>query len=62
MRDDLRFLTYRAGRPHPLLWKYVLFSLLVIFGLTFFAELSVLFFGPITGPHHPASSVREVQP
>ena len=65
MRNDLRFLSYRAGRPHPLLLKYALFSLLLIFGLTFLAELSVTFFGPINGPGHQSSSShspKKVQP
>ena len=65
MRNDLRFLSYRAGRAHPFVWKYVPFSLLLIFGLTFLAELSVTFFGPIVGPGHQSSSShssKEVQP
>jgi len=65
MRNDLRFLSYRAGRPHPFVLKYVLFSLLLIFGLTFLAELSVTFFGPIHGAGHQSSSShspKEVQP
>jgi hypothetical protein len=65
MRNDLRFLSYRAGRPHPFVLKYVLFSLLLIFGLTFLAELSVTFFGPINGPGYQSSSShspKEVQP
>ena len=65
MRNDLRFLSYRAGRPHPFALKYVLFSLLLIFGLTFLAELSVTFFGPIHGAGHQSSSShspKEVQP
>ena len=64
MRNDLRFLSYRAGRPHPFVLKYVLFSLILIFGLTFLAELSVTFFGPILGGHHSSSShsPKEVQP
>jgi hypothetical protein len=66
MRNDLRFLSYRAGRPHPFLLKYVLFSLLLIFGLTFLAELSVTFFGPIHGSRHQPGSAnqisKEVQP
>ena len=65
MRNDLRFLSYRAGRPHPFVLKYVLFSLILIFGLTFLAELSVTFFGPIHGAGHQSSSShspKEVQP
>ena len=65
MRNDLRLLSYRAGRPHPFVLKYVLFSLILIFGLTFLAELSVTFFGPILGPGHQSSSshlTKEVQP
>jgi hypothetical protein len=65
MRNDLRFLSYRAGRPHPFVLKYVLFSLLLIFGLTVLAELSVTFIGPILGPGHQSSSShspKEVQP
>ena len=65
MRNDLRFLSYRAGRPHPLVLKYLLFSLILIFGLTFLAELSVTFFGPINGSGHQSSSSdspKEVQP
>ena len=65
MRNDLRFLSYRAGRPHPFVLKYVFLSLLLIFGLTFLAELSVTFFGPILGPGHQSSSShspKEVQP
>ena len=65
MRNDLRFLSYRAGRPHPFVLKYLLFSLLLIFGLTFLAELSVTFFGPIHGAGHQSSSShspKEVQP
>ena len=65
MRNDLRFLSYRAGRPHPFVLKYVLFSLLLIFGLTFLAELSVTFFGPINAPGRQSSSshlTKEVQP
>ena len=65
MRNDLRFLSYRAGRPHPFVLKYVFLSLLLIFGLTFLAELSVTFFGPIRGAGHQSSSShspKEVQP
>ena len=65
MRNDLRFLSYRAGRPHPFVLKYLLFSLLLIFGLTFLAELSVTFFGPINGSGHQSGSshsTKEVQP
>ena len=65
MRNDLRFLSYRAGRPHPFVLKYVLFCLILIFGLTFLAELSVTFFGPINGSGHQSSSShspKEVQP
>ena len=65
MRNDLRFLSYRAGRPHPFVLKYLLFSLLLIFGLTFLAELAVTFFGPIHGAGHQSSSShspKEVQP
>ena len=61
MRNDLRFLSYRAGRPHPFVLKYVFFSLLLIFGLTFLAELSVTFFGPIQGPHQQSTSIKEAQ-
>ena len=60
MRNDLRFLSYRAGRPHPFLFKYVFFSLLLVFGLTFLAELSVTFFGPIQGPRHQPDSANHV--
>jgi hypothetical protein len=56
MRNDLRFLSYRAGRPHLFVLKYVFFSLLLIFGLAFLAELSVTFFGPINGTHQQSSS------
>jgi hypothetical protein len=49
MRNDLRFLSYRAGRPHPFVLKYVFFSLLLIFGLVFLAELSVTFSVPFRG-------------
>jgi hypothetical protein len=65
MCNDLRFLSYRAGRPHPFVLKYVLFCLILIFGLTFLAELSVTFFGPINGSGHQSSSShspKEVQP
>jgi len=61
MRNDMRFLSYRAGRPHPFVLKYVFFSLLLIFGLTFLAELSVTFFGPIQVRHQQSTSVKEVQ-
>ena len=66
MRNDLRFLSYRAGRPHPFLLKYILISLLLIFSPIFVAELWVTFFGPIHTAHHQSSPVthvpKEVQP
>jgi hypothetical protein len=61
MRNDLRFLSYRAGRPHSFVLKYVFFSLFLIFGLVFLAELSVTFFGPIQRSHQQPTSAKEVQ-
>jgi hypothetical protein len=66
VRNDLRFLSYRAGRPHPFVLKYALFALLLIFAPIFVAEVRVTFIGPIQAPRHPAGSVshvsKEVQP
>ena len=66
MRNDLRFLSYRAGRPHPFVLKYAVFALLLIFAPIFVAELWVTFIGPIHASQHPSGSVsrvsKEVQP
>ena len=66
VRKDLRFLSYRAGRPHPFVLKYALVALLLILVPIFVAELWVTFIGPINAPRHPSGSVRhvskEVQP
>jgi hypothetical protein len=66
MRNDLRFLSYRAGRPHPFVLKYFLLSFLLIFAPIFLVELWVTFVGPIHPSLHPAVPVshspKEVRP
>ena len=66
VRKDLRFLSYRAGRPHAFVLKYALVALVLIFAPIFVAELWVTFIGPINAPRHPSGSVshvsKEVQP
>ena len=50
MRDDLRFLSYKASRTPPVLLKIILANLLLIFGLCFVVEIYVVLFG---SPNHP---------
>ena len=44
MRDDLRFLSYRAGRTPSIVIKFFLLNILVFLALCFVAEIYALFF------------------
>jgi hypothetical protein len=46
MRNDLRFLSYRAGRTPSIVIKFLLLNLLVFFALGFAVEIYAVFFAP----------------
>jgi hypothetical protein len=52
MRDDLRFLSCKAGRTPPLILKILLANMLLFFALCFVVEIYVVFFG---SPNHRIS-------
>ena len=66
IRKDLRFLSYRAGRPHPFVVKLLLIWLLLMFAPLVIAGLWVAIAGPFKTPVHQSSPIshqpKEIHP